>query len=361
MPSNSLPREVWDLIFQYLNYRAHLASVCLVCRDFDSIIHSNQQLARKLMKAIRFANEHGSGVDVVDDGSAAVCKTTRTGYPHIFSHTAWVTYEADTATATPHSSLASRNSRSKEQLYLAHFSIDEEPSIYFSISLSMVRTAVARVDCPLHFMISYFGDGDLHAYGSRANYRESNRDEARFKKGDIISVQLGMYDAYKAHQSYKFTPKPQEWRRVVEAKNTRSRIYDESVTNRDRFPSYPYVIFFKNFKMVHDPIVFPDVEQWPVYVGAFLTKQGEKVTLMTPSPPAQRFAPVFPYPPDRRSREEDERELREREARERRELERWEESRLLLLLLLLLPLALLASIAFVRVAARAVHPSRRKS
>jgi hypothetical protein len=44
-------------------------------------------------------------------------------------------------------------------------------------------------------------------------------------------------------------------RRVVEAKNTRSRIYDESVTNRDRFPSYPYVIFFKNFKMVHDPIV----------------------------------------------------------------------------------------------------------
>ncbi len=73
--------------------------------------------------------------------------------------------------------------------------------------------------------------------------------------------------------------------------------------------------------------VFPDVEQWPVYVGAFLTKQGEKVTLMTPSPPAQRFAPVFPYPPDRRSREEDERELREREARERRELERWEEGR----------------------------------
>jgi hypothetical protein len=43
--------------------------------------------------------------------------------------------------------------------------------IYFSISLSMVRTAVARVDCPLHFMISYFSDGDLHAYGSRASYR----------------------------------------------------------------------------------------------------------------------------------------------------------------------------------------------
>lgn len=114
------------------------------------------------MKAIRFANEHGSGVDVVDDGSAAVCKTTRTGYPHIFSHTAWVTYEADTATATPHSSLASRNSRSKEQLYLAHFSIDEEPSTHALTFLvcCVVSCVVYCVVCCVVCRVCRASDGD---------------------------------------------------------------------------------------------------------------------------------------------------------------------------------------------------------
>jgi hypothetical protein len=42
--------------------------------------------------------------------------------------------------------------------------------------------------------------------------------------------------------------------RVIEAKNSRSRVYDDPA-NRIRFPTYPYVIFYKNYQMVHDPIV----------------------------------------------------------------------------------------------------------
>lgn len=146
---------------------------------------------------------------------------------------------------------------------------------YFSISVSSVRTTTARIDCPLHFIISYFNDGDLHSYGSRAKYRDGKRDEARFAKGDIISVQVGIYESYKA----KNGPKPPEWERyhqprakaeaapwafksdtaepnrVMEAKNMRSRAYDQSLVSRARFPRYPYVIFYKNYKMVHEPIV----------------------------------------------------------------------------------------------------------
>jgi hypothetical protein len=88
------------------------------------------------MKAVRFAKEHGCGVDVVDDGEAAVCKTSRTGYPHIFSHTAWVTYE----TADPSRARSDRKPE-RQQLYIAHFSIDEEPSTLFRLPMRVLRVA----------------------------------------------------------------------------------------------------------------------------------------------------------------------------------------------------------------------------
>jgi hypothetical protein len=75
------------------------------------------------MKATTFAKEHGPGVDVLDDGASVVCKVTRTGYPNIFSHTAWVKYEAEHNTQ----GLKHQHNQTK-QFYVAHFSIDAEPS-----------------------------------------------------------------------------------------------------------------------------------------------------------------------------------------------------------------------------------------
>jgi hypothetical protein len=52
----------------------------------------------------------------------------------------------------------------------------------------MVQTAVAQVNCPLHFMISYFGD--LHAYRSHTNYCFLATAAVRTKDDNIWAISL---------------------------------------------------------------------------------------------------------------------------------------------------------------------------
>jgi hypothetical protein len=87
------------------------------------------------------------------------------------------------------------------------------------------------------------------------------REAARYTKGDIISVQIGTYDVSRAA-----SPHAPGWSRY--SAQDISVMHDvlylhgpHRVVPLDRgkckvaCDAYPYVIFFKNFTMVHHPMV----------------------------------------------------------------------------------------------------------
>jgi hypothetical protein len=157
---------------------------------------------------------------------------------------------------------------------VVHFKVTNPVYIgyYFCISVSDKRPGDSPpIKGKPYYALSYFRDGDVHAYGHRTCYRSEMRSPARFKTDDIISVKVGA-DA-------KHTPCP--FKRVILAVpslDLSSPSHIPVKTEKDM----PYCIFYKNGKMAHDPFIFPETA-WPLYIGIYFTSKDEVVQIVDAS------------------------------------------------------------------------------
>lgn len=313
--TNSLPQELWDHILSFLTTRHDVAVAALVCRDFHSIVRANAQLSEVLQLPI-FEEVEGSEVLIDQLDRRARFPGSYADYPSLDSKV----YAC--VRANPNATTA-----------VVHFRIDCDPSEYFCLAVTTqsdyaafnktqegggrvkkkskkwysflgsrkkeekperpehglsvlfpVVSWLSHAEQSVRFMASYYHDGDIHAHGNHAPYNAKDTETAQFKKGDIISVQVGLRDLKTA------TSSAPGWAEVITVTETHSN-------RRNHHDVHPYVIFYKNFNMVYQPLVFPQVagaSAWPLRICPFFTAKDESVQIIAPPPEKLPFRPLLP-------------------------------------------------------------------
>lgn len=313
--TNTLPQELWDHILSFLTTRHDVAVAALVCRDFHSIVRANAQLS-EVLTLPTFEEVEGSEVLIDEIDRRARFPGSHTRYPSVDSKV----YAC--VRANPNATTA-----------VVHFLIDCDPSYYFCLAVTTQSDYAAynktrqeaegggqmkkkskkwysflglskKEEKPEHglsvlfpavswlsqarqsvsFMASYYHDGDIHANGNHAPFNAKDTETAQFTKGDIITVQVGLRDLKTA------TSSASGWAEVITVTETHSN-------RRNHHDVHPYVIFYKNFNMVYQPLVFPHVagaSAWPLRICAFFTAKDESVQIIAPPPEKLPFCPLLP-------------------------------------------------------------------
>jgi hypothetical protein len=160
------------------------------------------------------------------------------------------------------------------------------------MSVSVVSSALGKgpgSEVTKKIATSLFSDGDMHTYGmpvlleyahAHAPYRTRSplqcsgkaRKAAQFERGDIVSVQLGTRSNTNSPQSgpgwSRYFPGglPSSSRttliaftlnttRAIEAADQLNGLWQPAAVASGQLDVHPYVIFFKNGRMVHHPVV----------------------------------------------------------------------------------------------------------
>ena len=104
------------------------------------------------------------------------------------------------------------------------------------------------------FAISYYPDGDVHNYGTHAQYRSEGLDAARYVTGDIISIWV---DSFPKGSSSPFSA-------AVSCPAPTSRVNLDAASS-DRIL---FCAFFKNGSLVHDPFTLAGLVL-PVFICVY--------------------------------------------------------------------------------------------
>ncbi|ELR20590.1 uncharacterized protein ACA1_052820 [Acanthamoeba castellanii str. Neff] len=273
----ALPQELWDLVRE-------LVTAARVCRDFHHAIFANPQTRARLTP--RFDEVESQDVVFDDGGRCARFGDLPTDitpqYPDPNCNSAYV-HSGHTLAAlySPASAPA-----------VVHFRIDCFPNPNFCVTVTQaVRPKGKREKAFLMhptllektIAVAYFPDGDILRAGL------GHRSTTQFGQGDIISVQVGLRDMNAASSNEP------SWSQVVRMGAPTS--LEDAVVSHN---VHPYVIFFKNFRMVHHPLVFPymDVSESPLRVGVCFTDAGENVRIVAPLSAGEgQFKPLLPTVP----------------------------------------------------------------
>ncbi|ELR23552.1 Fbox domain containing protein [Acanthamoeba castellanii str. Neff] len=238
-----LPRELVLHILLFLSTPRDVAATVLTCTELFRLVLGNERLDY-LLHFPTFDPQHSVDVRLQRDNTAAICDVNLPPGCPTWQRTAAFVKAPNTT----------HHRDDDTQIY--HFRLVGTPSSKFCFAISAKRpeTKASPADVPQWdlgreslFMAYYFRSGSLHSYGSPALYRREAIEGARYEVGDVISIQLGTKSARESQDL------PSEWKsplRLIDRGETSRKDEAEAAPER-----HPYAILYKNYQMVHDPLV----------------------------------------------------------------------------------------------------------